>query len=264
MTSDLGALQPIAARKQQEAEALQCAAAAMWAKTQSLSPARDLHAALRRGAVIAEMKRRSPSGGALRDDIDPAQLGAAYTRAGAAAISVLTDGPDFGGSHDDVGAARAATELPLLRKDFTVAPVQVAEARVAGADWVLLIAALLDDTALAECTAAVARARAHAIVEVHDEAELERALGSGAECIGVNNRDLRTLRTDLDTFTRLRARIPDGVTCIAESGVREPQDAARLVREGADGVLVGEALMRASSPETLCAAIVESARAAAQ
>ena len=264
MSADLGALEPIAVRKLHEVETLRCAAAGLWAKAESLPPARDLRAALRGGAVIAEMKRRSPSAGALRAAAEPGRLAAGYAAAGAAAISVLTDAADFGGSLDDLAAARAATDLPLLRKDFTVDPLQVAEARVAGADWVLLIVALLQDALLDECLEAVRRASAHAIVEVHDEAETARALASGAECVGINNRDLRTLRTDLDTFSRLRRLIPDGVTCIAESGVRDAADAARLVGEGADAVLVGEALMRAPDPAATCAAIVAAARGAAR
>lgn len=263
MSADLGALAPIAARKVQEAETLHCAAAGLWAKAETLAPAPDTAAVLREGAVIAEMKRRSPSGGALRDSLEPALLAHAYADAGCAAISVLTDGPDFGGSLDDLAAVRGAVAVPLLRKDFTVDPVQVAEARVAGADWVLLIVALLDGALLDDCLEAVQRAGAGVIVEVHDEAEVERALLAGAGCIGVNNRNLRTLRTDLGTFSRLRRLIPDGITCVAESGVREPSDAGRLVNEGADAVLVGETLMRSADPPGLLAAIVAAAHGAA-
>ncbi|MGH7685913.1 MAG: indole-3-glycerol phosphate synthase TrpC [Candidatus Dormibacteria bacterium] len=263
MTPDLGALAPIAARKVLEAEALHCAAAGLWAKAESLPAARDLRATLVRGSVIAEMKRRSPSGGELREGLDPAALAGGYGEAGAAAISVLTDGPDFGGSLDDLAAVREATTVAVLRKDFTVDPVQVAEARVAGADWVLLIVALLDGGRLDECLDAVERAGSHAIVEVHHEAELERAVAAGVECIGINNRDLRTLRTDLDTFSRLRALVPDGVVSLAESGIRAPADAARLIAEGADAVLVGEVLMRADDAVARCAEIVAAAREAA-
>lgn len=260
--SDLGALAPIAARKLQEAETLHCAAAGLWAKAERLTPAPDTGSVLRQGAVIAEMKRRSPSGGALRQGLEPGLLSRAYEDAGAAAISVLTDAQDFGGSLDDLAAVRAAVPLPLLRKDFTVDPVQVAEARVAGADWVLLIVAMLEGTRLDDCLEAVQRAHAGAIVEVHDEAEVERALAAGAACVGVNNRDLRTLRTDLGTFSRLRRLIPEDVTCVAESGIRDPADAARMVREGAGAVLVGEALMRAADPAAHLGAIVAAARGA--
>lgn len=263
MSAGLGALAPIAARKAHEAEELRCAAAGLWAKAETVPRATDLRSALTGGRVIAEMKRRSPSGGALRGTLDPAALARGYADAGAAAISVLTDAVDFGGSLEDLAAVHAAVQIPVLRKDFVVDPVQVAEARVAGADWVLLIVALLDGALLDTCLEAVRRAHAHAIVEVHDEAELSRALDSDVECIGVNNRDLRTLRTDLSTFGRLRALVPDSVVCISESGIREPADAARLVLEGADAVLLGEVLMRAADPAAACAAMVAAAREAA-
>jgi indole-3-glycerol phosphate synthase len=263
MTTDLGALASIAARKLREAEALHCAAAGLWAKAETLAPAPDPATVLRGGAVIAEMKRRSPSGGQLRQALEPGPLARVYAGAGCAAISVLTDAPDFGGSLGDLAAVRDAVTLPVLRKDFTVDPVQVAEARVAGADWVLLIVAMLESTLLEDCLDAVQRAGAGVVVEVHDEAQLERALIAGAPCIGINNRDLRTLRTDLDTFGRLRRLVPAAVTCVAESGVRDPADAARLVAEGADAVLVGETLMRAPKPGAELAAIVQAARGAA-
>ena len=263
MTADLGALAPIAARKLREAETLHCAAAGLWAKAETLPAAPEPSSVLRDGAVIAEMKRRSPSGGALRQQLEPGPLARAYRDAGCAAISVLTDAPAFGGSLDDLAAVRSAVALPLLRKDFTVDPVQVAEARVAGADWVLLIVAILEDTLLDDCLDAVQRARAGVLVEVHDEAEVERALRAGAQCIGINNRDLRTLRTNLDTFSRLRRLLPEEVTCVAESGIREPSHAARLVAEGADAVLVGEALMRAPDAAAQLEAIVDAARGAA-
>ncbi len=192
----------------------------------------------------------------------PVTLARDYAASGVAAISVLTDGPDFGGSLDDLASVRAALDLPLLRKDFTLDPVQIAEARVAGADWVLLIVALLDTDALDECLAGVARCRAHAIVEVHDVDEARTAVAAGAACIGINNRDLRTLRTDLATFSQVRRVVPNDTLCIAESGVRTPDDVTRLVSEGADAVLVGEALMRAESPAAACAAMVAAARAA--
>lgn len=263
MSVDLGALTPIAARKAREAEELRCAAAGLWAKAEAVPHARELRAALTGGRVIAEMKRRSPSGGELRNTLDPAALARGYADAGAAAISVLTDAVDFGGSLDDLDAVRGAVQIPVLRKDFVVDPVQVAEARVAGADWVLLIVALLEGPLLDECLDAVRRAHAHAIVEVHDEEEIARALESDVECIGVNNRDLRTLRTDLSTFGRLRRLVPPSLVCIGESGIREPADAARLVLDGADAVLLGEVLMRAADPAAACAAMVAAAREAA-
>jgi len=258
-----GVLEAIARRKREEVSNLRCAEAALWAKATSLPPARG-PAVLRGGSVIAEMKRRSPSGGVLRPDLDPVSLARDYAAAGAAAISVLTDTPDFGGSLDDLAQVRAALNVPLLRKDFTVDPVQIAEARVAGADWVLLIVALIDSETLDRCLEGAARCHAHAVVEVHDLDEARVAVAAGAECIGINNRDLRTLSTDLDTFAAVRHAVPDDVVCIAESGVRSPDDVSRLVSEGADAVLIGEVLMRAPSPAQACAAMVEAAHAAAR
>jgi indole-3-glycerol phosphate synthase len=208
------------------------------------------------------MKRRSPSGGTLRAGLAPAPIAAAYAGAGAAALSVLTDAADFGGSLDDLVAARAAVKLPVLRKDFVVDPLQVAEARVAGADCVLLIVAVLGASGLEQCLDAAARCGIDALVEVHDEEEAVIAVGAGARVIGVNNRDLRTLRCDLSTFARLRPLL-GGAVCVAESGVRDAADAARLAGEGADAVLVGETLMRAADPAAACAEMVAATRSAA-
>ena len=213
---DLGALAPIVERKRLEAAALHCGRAAMFAHAANREHAPDIDRILAGGTVVAEIKRRSPSAGTLRPDLDPTALASAYEAAGAAAISVLTDGPDFGGSLDDLVAVRAAVEIPVLRKDFVVAPVQIAEARVAGADWVLLIAALFDDAGLDEAIDAARRCGAGALVEVHDDGDLDRALAAGAQCIGINSRDLRTLTTDAATFERLRVRIPAGVVTVAE------------------------------------------------
>jgi indole-3-glycerol phosphate synthase len=255
-----GALDAIARRKRAEVEQLRCVEATLWAKAESLPAARGMADALPGGTIIAEIKRRSPSGGVLRPELDPAALAREYAACGAAAISVLTDGPDFGGSLDDLARVRAALDIPLLRKDFTLDPVQIAEARVAGADWVLLIVALLDTDTLDLCLASVARSGAHAIVEVHDVDEARVAVAAGAECVGINNRNLSTLATDLTTFARVRHAIPESIICIAESGVRSPADVSRLVNEGADAVLVGEALMRAHSPADACAGMVAAAR----
>jgi len=260
----IGYLQSVAARKALEVEQLRCAGGALPAKAEQLPPARDLRSALRGGAVVAEVKRRSPSGGELRSGLDPAAAATAYAAAGAAAVSVLTDATDFGGSLDDLAAARSAVDVPLLRKDFTVDALQIAEARVAGGDWVLLIAALLDDAALDACLEAATRFGAHAVVEAHSADEARRAVAAGAECVGINNRDLRTLTTDLGTFARIRPAIPDGVVCIAESGVRSADDVRMLVEAGADAVLVGEALSRADDAARLCAQLVAAGRAAAR
>ena len=261
--SDLGALGPIVERKRHEVEEIRCGRAAIWATAEHLPPARSIEA-LRGGRIIAELKRRSPSGGSLRPDLDMVAVAAGYAGAGAAAISVLTDAVDFEGSPADLERVRAAVDLPVLRKDFTVDPVQIAEARVLGADWVLLIVAVLEGGALDECLEAVRRAGAHALVEVHDEDQLERAVVAGAACVGINNRDLRTLRTDLGTFSRLRRLLLEPVVCVAESGARSAADVSRLVgEEGADAVLVGEALMRHEDAAVLCAEMVAAAAAAA-
>ena len=258
MSTDLGALGPIVERKRGEVEEIRCGRGAIWAAAERL-PAGPSFELLRGGHVIAELKRRSPSGGSLRPALDVAAVAAAYARAGAAAVSVLTDA-DFGGSPADLERVRAAVGIPVLRKDFTVDPVQIAESRVLGADWVLLIVAVLDGGALDECLEAAARAGAHALVEVHDEQQLERALFAGAACVGINNRDLRTLQIDMGTFARLRRMVPDTVVSVAESGARTAADVRRLVGEGADAVLVGEALMRHPDPGTLCAEMVTAAR----
>lgn len=257
---DLGALAPIVERKRHEAAALHCGRAAMFAHAANLEHAPAIERILAGGTVIAEIKRRSPSAGELRSDLDVSAVAGAYETAGAAAISVLTDGPDFGGSLDDLVAVRAAVEIPVLRKDFVVAPVQIAEARVAGADWVLLIVALFDRDGLDLAMDAARRCGAGALVEVHTDSDLDRALAAGAECIGVNNRDLTTLSTDINVFARLRSRIPSGVVTVAESGVREAADVTRLVGEGADAVLVGEALMRAADPGALLTEMVIAAQ----
>lgn len=241
----LGALAPIVARKREEASALRCAAAALWAKAEACGPGRDFAASLAGGRVIAEMKRRSPSAGGLRADLDPIVVAQQYALGGAAALSVLTDARDFGGSLEDLMAARGAVKLPLLRKDFTVDPIQVAEARVAGADCVLLIVAVLGAEGLEECMEAAERCGIDALVEVHDEAEAHLAAAAGATLVGVNNRDLRTLECDLGVFARVRRYLPAGAVTVAESGIRTPDDVTRMVAAGADSVLVGEALMRA-------------------
>jgi indole-3-glycerol phosphate synthase len=255
-------LAPIVERKRAEVRALHCGRVAMWARAEGMAPAREFLAGLRGGAVIAEMKRRSPSGGVLRSDLDPTRLGARYQAAGAAALSVLTDGPDFGGSLTDLAAVTTSAGIPVLRKDFIVDPVQIAETRIAGADVVLLIAALIGDRGrIEEMLGAAARAGLSAIVEVHTAAETRFAAEAGAACIGINTRDLRTLRTDLATFARLRRLVPSGIPCIAESGIRDVADVRRLRSEGADAVLAGESLMRSPDPALRCAEYVAAMRA---
>lgn len=219
----------------------------------SAPPPRDFAGALRapdrRLAVIAELKRRSPSKGDLAPDLDPERTARAYEEGGAAALSVLTDEAFFGGSVDDLRAARDATAIPVLRKDFTLDPVQVYEARAIGADAVLLIvAALPEDALLAELHALAHELALAVLVEAHDARELERALAAGATIVGVNCRDLGTFAEDLTTAERLAATIPSGVIAVAESAIREPADAARMAAAGYDAVLVGEMLVREEDP----------------
>lgn len=199
-------------------------------------------------AVIAEMKQRTPTMGVLADDYRPADLAHVYTDGGAAAISVLTHMAGFGGRPEHIMAARAATGLPILRKDFVTDPYEVAEARASGADAVLLIVAALDRARLAALLA-VARSRGiAALVEVHDEAETRVALDLGAAVIGINHRNLQTFEVDLGLTERLRKLIPSEVVVVAESGIHSAEEARRVREAGADAILVGEALMRSSDP----------------
>lgn len=200
-------------------------------------------------SVIAEVKRRSPSKGDLAAIPDPAELARRYAAGGAAAISVLTEERRFGGSLEDLRAVRAAVDTPLLRKDFIVEDYQLIEARAAGADLALLIVAALDDDTLRRLNDLAGELGLTALVEVHDEAETERALALGAELVGVNARDLTTLTIDQDTFGRLAPLLPESVVKVAESGVFSAADVQRHVDEGARAVLVGEALVKEGDPE---------------
>lgn len=201
-------------------------------------------------SVIAEIKRRSPSKGDLNPRLDPKAMASDYAAGGAACLSVLTDGEFFGGSSADLAAARGAVPLPVLRKDFTVSALDVLDARLMGADCVLLIAAVLDDDELRSFHALATDVGLDALVEVHDERELERALAVGAELIGVNQRDLRTFRVDQDRAARLAASIPASAVRVAESGVRGRADAVALRAAGYDAVLVGESIVTSGSPES--------------
>ncbi|MGH7482138.1 MAG: indole-3-glycerol phosphate synthase TrpC [Longimicrobiales bacterium] len=194
-------------------------------------------------AVIAEFKRRSPSAGSIREDAEPSVVAAAYEAAGAAALSVLTDARFFGGSLADLERARAATTLPVLRKDFVLDEVQLWEAGAAGADAALLIVRALDDGALRDLLLCATAVGLDALVEAHDERELERALRAGATVVGANNRDLETFETDLAVSSRLAAEAPPEVVLVAESGIRSADDVSRLGEAGVDAVLVGEAVM---------------------
>jgi indole-3-glycerol phosphate synthase len=236
---------------------LACPVEAVQAEVTLAPPPRDFAAALRTPGVslIAEAKKASPSKGLIREDFDAVALAREYEANGAAAISVLTDEHFFQGSLDYLSAVRRNVGLPVLRKDFVLDPYQVYEARAAGADAVLLIVAALDDGdrsaersrhSLAALHRLVQQLGMTALVEVHDEAELERALRVGPQVVGVNNRNLHTFEVDLETTARLRALIPADVVLVSESGVHTHDDVARLAAIGADAMLVGEALVRAA------------------
>jgi len=238
------------------------------AARRALLPDRELEAALRdrpaprdfaaalaaRGEparVVAEVKRASPSAGPIASGLDAPAQARRYAAAGAAAVSVLTDGPGFGGSLDDLAAVRAAVEIPLLRKDFVVDRYQLLEGRLHGADAALLIVAALADADLRRLLGGCEALGLGALVEVHDAAETEAALRAGARLVGVNNRNLHTFQVDLATSERLLPLLPAGVKGVAESGVRTAADARRLRAAGAANLLVGEALVRAEDPERL-------------
>lgn len=220
----------------------------------SADPVRDALASLRstnleQMRVIAEVKRKSPSKGALAEIAAPADLARAYERGGASAISVLTEQRRFGGSLDDLDAVRAAVDIPVLRKDFMVDEYQFLEARAHGADLVLLIVAALDDAQLRDFHQLTRELGMRALVETHTPEEIERAAALGAEIVGVNVRNLKTLDVDNSTFARLAAELPAGVVKVAESGVSGLQDVEDYAAHGAHAVLVGEALVKHSNPE---------------
>jgi indole-3-glycerol phosphate synthase len=221
-------------------------------------PPRNGYAALRKSgvAVIAEVKRSSPSKGRLAEIADPADLASEYAAGGARCISVLTEGRWFGGSLDDLAAVRATVDVPVLRKDFVVSSYQVHEARAHGADLVLLIVAALEQNALVGLLERIESLGMTALVEVHTEDEADRALEAGAQVIGVNARDLRTLEVDRSVFERIAPGLPNHVVKIAESGVRGPHDLIRYASAGADAVLVGEGLVTQKSPREAVAELV--------
>lgn len=221
-------------------------------------PAKDALGALRAGgvAVVAEVKRSSPSKGALAAIADPAGLAADYEAGGAAVISVLTEQRRFGGSLDDLDAVRARVDIPVLRKDFIVTSYQLWEARAHGADLALLIVAALDQNALVSLIERAKSIGLTPLVEVHDEDETERALEAGAQIIGVNARNLKTLEVDRANFARIAPMIPDTVVRIAESGVRGPHDLIAYANSGADAVLVGESLVTGRDPRSSVADLV--------
>jgi len=222
-------------------------------------PARDYLAALATPglSVIAEIKRASPSRGLIDADLDPATLAVEYGHGGAAAISVLTEPRHFRGSLDDLVRVRQAVDVPVLRKDFLLDPIQVWEARAAGADAVLLIVAALEDAALADLLAATHANGMEAMVEVHSPLEVERARAAGARVIGVNNRDLETFEVDLGTAERLAPMLTGATVAVAESGIWTPADARRMRAAGYGAVLVGESLVRSPDPKGLLARLRE-------
>ena len=219
------------------------------------SPPRGFRAALARAyapgrlALIAEIKKASPSKGLIRQDFDPPALARAYERGGATCLSVLTDSPSFQGDNRDLVTVRAASALPCLRKEFLVDPWQVAESRALGADAVLVILALVDDSLARDLISEAWRLGMDVLTETHDLAELRRATALGADLIGVNNRDLRTFVTDLAITEKLAEEMPTTAIIVTESGVHTPADAARLEAAGARAMLVGESLMRADDVE---------------
>ena len=221
-------------------------------------PALDGQAALLQPgvAVIAEVKRSSPSKGALAAISDPAALAEEYEAGGASVISVLTEQRRFGGTLADLDEVRARVDVPLLRKDFVVSSYQVWEARAHGADLVLLIVAALDQNALVSLVERTESLGMHALVEVHDEAELTRALDAGARVVGVNARNLKTLEVDRSVFGRLAPQIPEGIVKVAESGVRGPHDLLAYAAHGADAVLVGEGVVTGGHPRQAVADLV--------
>jgi indole-3-glycerol phosphate synthase len=245
-------LERIAAYKRDEVAARKAARplAEVEAAARSASKPRGFRAALERGhgpgrlALIAEIKKASPSRGLIREDFDPPALAKAYEDGGAACLSVLTDAPSFQGADGYLVTARAATTLPCIRKEFLVDPWQVAESRALGADAILVILAMVDDALAADLMAAARAYDMDVLVETHDAAEMARAAGLGADLVGVNNRDLRTFAVDLAVTERLAAAARPNALLVTESGIFTPADAARLERSGARAMLVGESLMR--------------------
>lgn len=243
-------LDEILAAKRDEVRAIGARGGALEREARDAPAPRGFARALRAGPsprIVAELKRASPSRGWIRRDADARALARAYAEGGAVALSILTDGPYFKGSLADLRVAREAVELPVLRKDFVIDPLQILEARASGADAVLLIVAALDDTRLRELLSAAKGEGLDALVEVHTRAELDRALDAGAETLGVNNRDLRTFRVDVEVS---RALLPHagGRTVVSESGLAEGATLASLVRAGVHAFLIGEAFMRAPDP----------------
>jgi indole-3-glycerol phosphate synthase len=247
-------LKRIAAYKAEEVASLKARTTIETLRKQAaaLARPRGFKAAIRNAtgpALICEVKKASPSKGIIREDFNAHAIARAYTAGGATCLSVLTDGPGFQGSNAIFKAVRETTALPLLRKDFMLDPIQIAESAAMGADCILIIMAMIDDETAAELFTEAKALGLDALVETHDEAELRRAIDLGATLIGINNRDLRTFDTTLDTFDRLAPMAPSGCTLIAESGIFTQDDILRLAENGAQGYLIGESLMRQDDVE---------------
>lgn len=231
---------------------------------QQQTPVRDFEGAIvsrcqrQEAAVIAEVKKASPSKGVIRENFSSAEIAHSYASGGAACLSVLTDVDFFQGHDDYLRQARGACDIPVLRKDFTVDPVQIAEARAIGADAILLIAAVLDDAELQDLFAVATAYQLHSLIEVHNGQELERALKLGASMLGINNRDLHTFNTDLNTTIRLLSEVPEGVSVVTESGIHSRADVSLMRSKGVHGFLIGEAFMREPDPGLALRALFES------
>jgi indole-3-glycerol phosphate synthase len=257
-------LETIAAYKREEVAVARRTSSqdAVEARAKAASPPRGFRAALERAAapgrvaLIAEIKKASPSKGLIRADFDPPSLARAYAAGGAACLSVLTDAPSFQGADAHLGAARDAATIPALRKEFLVDPWQVAQSRGLGADAILVILSISDDSLASELMAEAARLGMDVLVEAHDAAEVDRAVALGARLIGVNNRNLRTFVTDLAVTERLARRIPGDRLLVTESGIAGPADVARLAAAGAGAMLVGESLMRQPDVEAATRALL--------
>lgn len=242
-------LKKIAAYKADEVAALKARTTIEALRTQAaaLPRPRGFEAAIKAAvgpALICEVKKASPSKGVIREDFDPVAIAKAYQAGGATCMSVLTDGPGFQGSNEIFAVVRTATSLPLLRKDFLLEPIQVAESAAMGADCILIIMGMIDDKTAKALFNEANELGLDALIETHDEAELKRAIKLGGSLIGINNRDLRTFDTTLDTFTYLAPKAPRDCTLIAESGIFTREDILMLAENGARGYLIGESLMR--------------------
>jgi len=258
-----GVLADIVRTKREALGALRDRASDLESALEDAPPVRDFRAAIsdpRTVSLIAECKRRSPGAGLIRSDLDPVELTRSYETSGAAALSVLTDEQYFGGSNGDLVRIRGGTAIPILRKDFTLDTLHVIEARGVGADAILLIVRILSDDSLRGLLRQAEALGMHALVETHDAYDLDRALDAGAKIIGINNRDLATFTTDLDTTLQLLEQISGDALVVSESGIRDAADISRLGKRGVDAILVGETLLRATDPGAAAAELSRVAR----